>query len=113
MTAFELTSSLGALLIVFLVQTIVVAGLLWCAMKLLKRKRSAMALISSSAAASLIGFVPFAGPALSFIALIFLISWFNKISKLGAVVIVTLAWGIGIAATVGLLMLLDFVSVKI
>lgn len=113
MIAFDLTSTLAALLISFAAQTVFVAILLWCAMKILKKKEPTIALIAAAAISSLTGFVPIVGPPLSFVVLILSISWLTKVSKLGSILVVALAWAIGFAATVGLLKLLDLLSIEL
>ncbi len=113
MAAFELTSSLGALLISLAIQTIFFAGLLWCSMKIMRKKGSLADLITAAIIAALIGFIPFIGPLLGLIALIFLINRFTSAGKFGSVLMVIIAWVLGIAANIGLLWLLDEISVEL
>lgn len=113
MAIFELTSSLGALLTIFAIQVVFYTGLIWCAMRILKKKGSLSALIAASAVAALLGTIPFIGPLLSLITLILLISKFTRVGRLNATLIVLLAWALGIAATIGLFVLLDTISVNL
>jgi len=112
MTTFELTSSLGALLISLAIQTIFVAGPLWCAMKIMRKKGTFASLIIASIIAALLGFIPYVGPLIGLVVLIILIARFTSVGKLGAALMVVIAWVLGIAATIGLLKLLDALSIQ-
>ncbi len=110
MSAFELTGSLGALLFIFAVQTILLAGLLWCAMKILRKRGTFASLVFASAIAALLGVVPFIGPLLGLVALILLINKLTSAGRFSSIVVIIVAWGLGFAATIGLLMSIDAIS---
>lgn len=113
MAAFELTSSLGALLISLAIQTLIIAGFIWCAMRMLRKRGTPAAIIAASLVAALLGFIHFIGPVLGLIALVWLINRFTSAGRFSAVLVVTVAWALGIAATIGLLWLLDTISVSL
>ncbi len=113
MAIFELSSSLGALLTTFAIQVIFYTCLIWCAMKLLKKKGTTSAIIASSAVAALFGTIPFIGPLFSLLILILLMNRFTKIGKFNSLLVVITAWVLGISATIGLFALFDTVSVDL
>lgn len=110
MSAFDLTSSLGSLLVSFAVQTLIYAGFLWCAMKIIRIKGTFVVLLLVSAIAAALGFIPYAGPLIGLVALVLLINRFTSAGKTGSVIMVLIAWALGIGATIGLLELIELVS---
>ncbi len=110
MSAFDLTSSLGSLLVSFAVQTLIYAGFLWCAMKIIRIKGTFVALLLVSAIAAALGFIPYAGPLIGLVVLVLLINRFTSAGKTGSVIMVLIAWALGIGATIGLLELIERVS---
>lgn len=82
-------------------------------MKILRKKGTLAALITASVVAALIGFIPFIGPLLGLIALILLINRFTSAGKFSSVLMVAIAWILGITANIGLLILLDIISIKL
>ena len=113
MAIFELTSSLGALLTLFAIQVIFYTILIWCSMKILRKKGSISAIIAASAVAALCGIIPIIGLILSLIVLILLINKFTKVGRLNSLLIVMMAWMLSVGITIGLFSLLDAMSVDI
>ena len=94
-------------LVTFAIQTIVTAGLLWCAMKILSEEGTFVALIIACVISSIISaIIPFVGPLLGFFVLIFLITKFTSAGGFTAILMVIVSWAIAVAITLGLIVLL-------
>ncbi|MFO8101940.1 MAG: hypothetical protein R6U37_07240 [Dehalococcoidia bacterium] len=100
---FDFGAGIAIILVAFAIQTLLAAGFLWLAMKMLGEEGTFVSLIVACVIASIISLVPFIGGLLGLIALIFMITQFTSAGGFTAIIIVIISWALAFAAALGLL----------
>ncbi|GEM_PF-3084478 len=93
----DLGGSIALIMVVFAIQIVLSAGLLWFAMKLLGEEGRFVALIIACVIASVISLIPYIGWLLGLIALIVLITKFTSAGGFTAILMVIISWAITVA----------------
>ena len=90
---FALGGSIAVLLVAFAIQMLIMAGLLWCAMKLTKVNGTFQAILLAVVISSVVGLIPYLGWLLGFVTLLFLISqWTDAEMFPSALLMVVVSW---------------------
>jgi len=101
------TGSIAIILVVIAVQTVISAGLLWAAMKLMRIDGTLVAMIVACVIASIVGIIPFVGPLLGFFVLIFLITKFTSAGGFTAFLMILFSWAVAVGIMNLLILSLD------
>lgn len=100
---FELAGSVTEMLVGFALRTVMVAGLLWLAMKVVRERASFLQLAIASMIASLVGGLlglinVFLGAIAGFVVLVFMINRFTGMDWMMAGLAVVISWVLAILA---------------